>query len=149
MNSPDFLTRLREKNTEKCAKDELHKPSKGFTHFTQFPVSAKKADFQGGALLEKVGAGDTVVMTPAEESAIRGWLALIEETDRVIIADVLERCQSDIEARNYFLSRSKEGDAPSLNQSNRQHPKPRNSRERILPANPGQALMSKGAATQS
>ena len=41
-------------------------------------------------------------MTAHEETAIRAWLALIEETDPAIIAEVIGRCQRDADARDYF-----------------------------------------------
>lgn len=42
-----------------------------------------------------------------EESAIRSWLAKIDETDPEIIAEVLRRCQSDADARDYFTERAR------------------------------------------
>ena len=40
--------------------------------------------------------------TAEEEAAIRAWLAHIEETDPDAIAEVLEKCERDIEARTFF-----------------------------------------------
>lgn len=54
----------------------------------------------------KVGAGDTVPMTAEQETAIRAWLVAIGETDPVIIADVLAKCQRDLEALAYFVGRA-------------------------------------------
>ena len=45
-------------------------------------------------------------LTASEETAIRAWLALIEETDPENIAEVLRRCQQDTGAREYFLGRA-------------------------------------------
>jgi len=47
-------------------------------------------------------------LTSEEESNIRAWLAHIEETDPAIIAEVLDKCRNDLEARRYFLKRSEE-----------------------------------------
>ena len=47
-------------------------------------------------------------MTADEESAIRAWLAQIEETDAAIIAIVLGQCRADVEARGYFLQQAGE-----------------------------------------
>jgi hypothetical protein len=47
-------------------------------------------------------------MTPEEESAIRGWLTKIGETDPAIIAEMIERCQQDEAARAYFVGRMAE-----------------------------------------
>lgn len=45
-------------------------------------------------------------MTASEETAIRAWLALIEETDPATIAEVIGRCQRDADARDYFTGRA-------------------------------------------
>jgi hypothetical protein len=45
-------------------------------------------------------------LTASEESAIRVWLALIEETDTATIAEVIGQCQRDAEARDYFTGRA-------------------------------------------
>ncbi len=48
----------------------------------------------------------TAPLTAKEEGAIRAWLAVIEEFDEAIIADVLGRCRTDPEARAYFAGRT-------------------------------------------
>jgi hypothetical protein len=45
-------------------------------------------------------------LTASEETAIRAWLALIEEADPAGIAEVIERCQWDLDARGYFTGRA-------------------------------------------
>ena len=45
-------------------------------------------------------------LTASEETAIREWLALIEETDPATIAEVIGRCQRDADARDYFTGRA-------------------------------------------
>jgi hypothetical protein len=45
-------------------------------------------------------------LTAEEETAIRAWLALIEETDPATIAEVIGRCQRDADARDYFTGRA-------------------------------------------
>ena len=45
-------------------------------------------------------------LTAEEETAIRAWLALIEETDPATIKQVVEQCQRDMEARQYFIGRA-------------------------------------------
>lgn len=45
-------------------------------------------------------------LTASEETAIRAWLALIEETDPATIAEVLGQCQRDTDARDYFTGRA-------------------------------------------
>lgn len=44
-------------------------------------------------------------MTAEEETAVRAWLALVEETDPATITEVLSQCQRDGEARDYFTGR--------------------------------------------
>jgi len=54
-----------------------------------------------------------------DESNIRSWLAHIEETDPAIIAEVMDKCRNDREARQYFLKRSGEVPEPvTLNHPN-------------------------------
>jgi hypothetical protein len=45
-------------------------------------------------------------MTIEQTASVLAWLAAIEETDATVIADVLELCQRDAEARGYFLARA-------------------------------------------
>jgi hypothetical protein len=48
----------------------------------------------------------TTPLSAEAESAIRAWLALIEETDLAIIAEVIRQCQQDADARHYFNGRA-------------------------------------------
>lgn len=45
-------------------------------------------------------------LTAGEETAIRAWLALIEENDPAAIAEVIEQCRRDAAARAYFTERA-------------------------------------------
>ena len=45
-------------------------------------------------------------LTAEEETAIRAWLALIEETNPVTIAEVIGQCQREADARDYFTGRA-------------------------------------------
>lgn len=45
-------------------------------------------------------------MTAEEETAIRAWLALIEETDPATIAEVIVQCLRDADARDYSTGRA-------------------------------------------
>jgi len=51
-------------------------------------------------------------LSPDEKSNIRAWLAHIEEIDPAIIAEVVDRCQRDGEARAYFLEQAKQVPPP-------------------------------------
>ena len=48
----------------------------------------------------------TVPIAADEEAAIRAWLALIEEIGPATIAEVIEQCQRDVDARDYFTGRA-------------------------------------------
>ena len=45
-------------------------------------------------------------LTASEETAIRSWLAMIEETDPATISEVISQCQRDADARDYFTGRA-------------------------------------------
>ncbi len=45
-------------------------------------------------------------LTSEEETAIRAWLSMIEETDPATVAEVIDQCQRDAEARAYFTGRA-------------------------------------------
>jgi hypothetical protein len=45
-------------------------------------------------------------LTACEETAIRAWLALIEETAPATIAAVIGQCQQDADTRDYFTRQS-------------------------------------------
>ena len=47
-------------------------------------------------------------LPPDEEQRIRAWLDYIEEDDQESIAEVLEKCRRDRDARRYFLERAEE-----------------------------------------
>jgi hypothetical protein len=47
--------------------------------------------------------------TPPEwETVVRGWLSRIGERDQDTVAEVIERCQQDEAARDYFIGRMAE-----------------------------------------
>ena len=48
----------------------------------------------------------SVPLAASEETAIRAWLALIEETDPATIAEVIGQCQRDADARDDFTGRA-------------------------------------------
>jgi hypothetical protein len=45
-------------------------------------------------------------LTTEGETAIRAWLALIEEADPATIAEVIGQCQRDADARDYFAGQA-------------------------------------------
>ena len=69
-------------------------------------VAVAKSPQGQTAPLPKVGAGDTAPLTASEETAIRAWLVLIEETGPATIAEVIGQCQRDADARDYFTGRA-------------------------------------------
>jgi hypothetical protein len=60
------------------------------------------------AIAGVTGGAPATPMTAKDETAIRVWLARIEETDPQNIADTLALCQRDQEARACFLRRAGE-----------------------------------------
>ena len=65
-------------------------------------------------LLRKQRTTDAT-LTPDAEAAIRAWLATIEETDPEAIAEVLDRCQVDTNARAFFVGQAR--NVPLLEQA--------------------------------
>jgi len=53
-------------------------------------------------------------MTADDETAMRAWLAHIEETDPDTITEVLDPCRTDAGAREYFIGRA--GEVPRASQ---------------------------------
>lgn len=51
-------------------------------------------------------------ITADEERAVRAWLAYIAEASVETIAEVLDHCRTDMEARAYFLQRAEEVPPP-------------------------------------
>ena len=45
-------------------------------------------------------------LTASEETVIRAWLGLIDETDPLIISEVIDQCRRDADARDYFIGRT-------------------------------------------
>jgi hypothetical protein len=52
-------------------------------------------------------------LPPDEEIFILAWLELIEETDPVLIEDVLTKCRNNLKDRRYYLKLSAE-EVPKL-----------------------------------
>jgi hypothetical protein len=53
-----------------------------------------------------------VLMTQEEETAIRAWLAHIDETDPATIAEVVDKCRADLDERKILLRWAKEVPRP-------------------------------------
>jgi len=51
-------------------------------------------------------------LSAEDEAAIRAWLAAIDETDPESIADVIERCRQDADARDYFTGQARMREEP-------------------------------------
>lgn len=73
------------------------------------------------AQVATVAVAKTPALTAEEETAIRAWLAHIEESDTDIIAEVLNQCRADEEAREYFLRRADEVPRPIPDDDDRRH----------------------------
>ena len=55
----------------------------------------------------------TAPMTADDETAMRAWLAHIEEHGPAVIAEVLDPCRTDADDRKYYLRRAEEVPRPS------------------------------------
>ena len=96
--SPTAVTAVREPGAPDILRDSIG--SNG---------SATAAGFREIEVTNKA----TVPMSLGEESAIRAWLAHIEESDPATIADLLEKCRTDADARGYFIGRAAEVSRPT------------------------------------
>ena len=47
-------------------------------------------------------------LSDEDEALILDWLSRIGETDIVTIAEVIDKCRCDLEARSYFIGRANE-----------------------------------------
>lgn len=79
------------------------------------PNKPKQPDRSG--LLGLLGAPQGISteknqLTSKERQSILSWLKTIEETDPVVIAEVLKRCAINPKARDYFLWRCGLGSEP-------------------------------------
>jgi hypothetical protein len=50
-------------------------------------------------------------LTEDEDAAIRVWLSRIEESDPVVIDEVLDKCRTEPDAKDYFLGQASEASA--------------------------------------
>lgn len=73
------------------------------------------------ARVATVAVAKRPALTADEEMTIRAWLVQIEESDADIIAEVLDRCRADPEARAYFLRRADEVPRPMPGDYDRRH----------------------------
>lgn len=85
-------------------KNSHHAPYTELTKLTEPPFVGFVGSIQG--YIEKKIIDDRG--TAGDETAIRSWLALINETDTGVIAEVLDKCRTDSSARAYFLRRAEE-----------------------------------------
>jgi len=51
-------------------------------------------------------------LSAEDEAAIRAWLAAIDETDPEAVADVIERCRQDQDARDYYTGQARMWEIP-------------------------------------
>lgn len=75
-------------------------------------VKAEIVERRASAVVVKLFADSArqppVLLVADDESAIRKRLESIEETDPVIITEVMHQCQTDADARSYFIGRATE-----------------------------------------
>lgn len=68
---------------------------------------------------QAVNSSPAAPLTSEEETAIRAWLAHIEETDPAIIADVLDKCRADFNERKILLRWAEEVPRPLVYEDDR------------------------------
>ena len=83
-------------------------PERGASENSRASIGSNGSAPAAGFREIEAANGATTPMTPGEELAIRAWLAHIEETDLAIIVDVLNKCRTDADAREYFIRRAEE-----------------------------------------
>lgn len=125
MNAPDYLSRLREMESEQNTPEgNCRNRVKDFTQFMQVPNGEKKTAFpepreapEGDKPSQTGASGRTDprpeapklgAMMNDEEQAIRSWLASIGEADPATIAEVIGQCKRNVDARHYFIRRATE-----------------------------------------
>ena len=74
---------------------------------THAEILAGRPDAIAAEPFEPILRRPTAPLAADDETAIREWLADIEETDPTIIADVLNQCRTDSDARGYFVGRTR------------------------------------------
>jgi hypothetical protein len=60
------------------------------------------------------GLATLALANPADQTRVCAWLDFINEMDPVLIAETLQRCETDPEALRYFLWRSQEVPTPAI-----------------------------------
>lgn len=72
-------------------------------------------DSRASGHIQKMGTASNspTPMTADEETAIRAWLAYIQETDQDTLSEVLDQCRTDAGAREYFIGRAGEVPRPA------------------------------------
>lgn len=112
MSRPDYLSLLREKNIKRSAPPpNLVKREKSFAMFTGYPASTIQPKGRGRPLVEPVAQAIPLALLPMtyeQKQAVMDWLVFIEETDPTISADVIAQCETNADARLYFIGRTKE-----------------------------------------
>nr|VFJ59762.1 MAG: hypothetical protein BECKFW1821B_GA0114236_105017 [Candidatus Kentron sp. FW] len=102
----DWLERARREIPESVDRDTTVTDNRNPMAVMAVPQPAKSEN--PGSSIVSNGSIPKAVLSKIEETAIRDWLAYIKETDPEIIAEIMDRCRSDPEARAYFLGRSGE-----------------------------------------
>jgi hypothetical protein len=73
---------------------------------------ATQEGLEGGTVAKVASVAVANQLLAEEESAIRGWLAHINETDPAKIADAIAKCRCDSKTRLYSLEQARQVSAP-------------------------------------
>lgn len=102
---PNKAVRATANSAERNPKAVMAVPAPGQSEFSQVFIDRNNGALADGSSATTAAIQATVpmMMTPAEECAIRGWLAHIGETDPATVAAVLEECRSDTRERDVVI----------------------------------------------
>ena len=114
-NKPGIVAALREAAAEaRCWRWLIHYPDREPVAVACCP-SATHAEILTGRPdaiavepFEPIRRQPDAPLSTNDETTIRAWLAHIEETDPAIIADLLDKCRTDADTREYFIRRAGE-----------------------------------------
>lgn len=112
MSRPDYLSLLREENFKKnVLQPNLVKGEKSFARFTGYPLSTNRHKDLDRASVNPVTQPITPVLVPMtfeQKESVMDWLIFIDEIDPKISADVIAQCETNANARFYFIGRTKD-----------------------------------------
>jgi hypothetical protein len=115
----NWLERARREIPESANRPTADSDERNLTAVTA--VTDQASSENSGPSIGSIDSAPDAVLSEIEEAAIRTWLDLIDETDPVVISEVLNKCRTDKEALAYFLHRAEEVPNPLFFDDDRRH----------------------------